>query len=325
MFWEKAKNVDIDKTLHTRCRTTELLSSLQRDALRSEIMEVEQERDRRHQQFEALNSRCGSTQGVPASVVNELRIFFGGRGIWYDATRTKSIADPGITVGVLHTGRVYADDLAEDCIVYHYPKTKSPGKDAAEVSATKNAGLLSLPLFVVVDAGSKRDVFMAWVADWDDSLEQFLFEFGPSPTKPELHTAPTDVSPFSLVEAKTWKTSQSKVRPGQSKFSYAVLKRYGAACAACGINVKGLTDAAHVVPDSENGSNDPRNGLPLCPTHHRAFDKGHLLVEPSTREFCSRDNGPSLSDLGVTKDGLFWLPAIPHTDALQWHWDKHIK
>lgn len=291
--------------------------------LRSVVVEVDDERKRRGQQLDTLRAECGSTLGVPASVVNELRIFYGGRGIWYDATRTKAIADPGVTVGVLHTGRVYADDLAEDCIVYHYPNTKSPGKDAAEVAATKNAGTLGLPVFVVVDAGSKRDVFVAWVADWDDTLEQFLFEFGPSPTKPELHTASTDTSPFSLVEAKTWKTSQSKVRPGQSKFSYAVMKRYGAACAACGMDVKGMTDAAHVVPDSENGSNDARNGLPLCPTHHRAFDKGLLLIDPSTTAFCTSEGGPSLSDLGVSKAGLAWLPAVPHPEALQWHWEKH--
>jgi hypothetical protein len=51
-----------------------------------------------------------------ASAVNEerpmgLRVFWGGRGIWTDKARTASLAPDGVTVGVLHTGRSYADDL----------------------------------------------------------------------------------------------------------------------------------------------------------------------------------------------------------------------
>ena len=35
----------------------------------------------------------------------------------------------------------------------------------------------------------------------------------------------------------------------------------------------GLLDAAHLRPYADKGSDDPRNGLVLCATHHRAFDK----------------------------------------------------
>lgn len=284
-------------------------------------MSLEKELERRHKQLADLRGKCGATLGVPTSEVNNLRIFYGGRGIWYDAKRTRALAAPGITVGVLHTGKVYDDDLAEDCIVYHYPRTKTPSKDSAEIAATKNAAALKIPVFVVVDTGTKKDVFLAWVVDWDDSLEQFLLEFRLSSTQSELHTAPSDDSPFLLVESKTRRKSQSIVRPGQSRFSYTVMRRYGASCAACGIAVKGLTDAAHIVPDAANGSNDPRNGLPLCPTHHRAFDKGLLLINPTTNKFAARETGPSLTQLGVTNDGITWLPALPHPSALQWHWD----
>ena len=63
-----------------------------------------------------------------------------------------------MTVGVLHTGRSYPDDLMPDGIVYHYPRTKRPGQDAQEVSATKAAMELGLPVFVIVqpDSSSRR-------------------------------------------------------------------------------------------------------------------------------------------------------------------------
>jgi predicted restriction endonuclease len=44
----------------------------------------------------------------------------------------------------------------------------------------------------------------------------------------------------------------------------------------------GLLDAAHVRAYRDKGSDDPRNGLVLCATHHRAFDKKLFAIDPST-------------------------------------------
>lgn len=56
----------------------------------------------------------------------------------------------GITVSLLHTGRHYPDDLSEDGVIYHYPKTKRGVRDTSEVEATKNAGRFKLPVFVIL-------------------------------------------------------------------------------------------------------------------------------------------------------------------------------
>lgn len=122
----------------------------------------------RLRRFAELGGSAELAEGVAASEVNResddgIRVFYGGRGIWYDAARTRTLAQPGVTVGVLHTGRHYADDLAEDCIEYHYPETGVAGKDAAEIAATKNAMDLELPVFVVVQREDKRDVYLGWV------------------------------------------------------------------------------------------------------------------------------------------------------------------
>jgi putative restriction endonuclease len=83
-----------------------------------------------------------------------------------------------------------------------------------------------------------------------------------------------------------------------------------------------LLDAAHLRPYRDRGSNDPRNGLVFCATHHRAFDKRLFGIRPSTRELVYRSNGPRASDLAITRSSLDHLPAIPHRDALEWCWEK---
>ena len=40
------------------------------------------------------------------------------------------------------------------------------------------------------------------------------------------------------------------------------------------------TDAAHIVPDSENGTPIISNGLPLCKIHYAAFDQNIFGITP---------------------------------------------
>lgn len=61
-------------------------------------------------------------------------------------------------------------------------------------------------------------------------------------------------------------------------FALRVLRAYGRRCAFCGINAH-LVDAAHIVPVHRSGLDSVRNGMALCPTHHRAFDEGVITVD----------------------------------------------
>src|SRR5215475_4235706 len=98
----------------------------------------------------AANS-CAWPSDVSASVLNDLKIFYGGRGVWVDKVTTAGVGGStnGVTVGLLHTGSAYADDLSEDSAIYHYPQTEQSGRDAAEIDATKAAATLQLPVFFV--------------------------------------------------------------------------------------------------------------------------------------------------------------------------------
>jgi hypothetical protein len=281
---------------------------------------INTERAHREAILAELERRGGSRSSVAPALINELRIFYGGRGIWYDAQRTRTIEPPGITMGLLHTGRHYADALEADGLLYYYPVTKDHGKDRTEVAATKNAGALALPVFVVVNVGERRDVQVGWVTDSDDVQGCFLVEFGE--VAPPALPAPEDddaLGAFELFSHRKRRTVTTTERVGQQGFAFRVLKRYGAECAACGLAATGLIDAAHVVPDADRGTQDPRNGLPFCPTHHRAYDRHLFAVDPTDRSIHTAD-GVTAADLRITRASIAHLKRQPHTDALEWNW-----
>jgi hypothetical protein len=68
---------------------------------------VEQEREHRLGLWRELQS-YDSASAVPISLLHERRVYQGGSGIWYDASRTKAVSESGVAVSVLHTGRCLA-------------------------------------------------------------------------------------------------------------------------------------------------------------------------------------------------------------------------
>ena len=62
-----------------------------------------------------------------------------------------------------------------------------------------------------------------------------------------------------------------------------------------------MLQAAHIRPVSENGSDDPRNGLVLCANHHLAFDANLFAFDPETLEVVYKPSGVTGVDLGTNK------------------------
>jgi hypothetical protein len=216
---------------------------------------------------------------------------------------------------------LYPDELSQDGVIYHYPSTRRRGhQDLNEVEATKLAKVLTLPIFVITypsPGSSKRDVHLAWVEDWDDDYRAFLVAFGDQPPPPR---GKVDDEPFELEASAGRVTREVSAAPGQQRFKFRVLQRYGARCALCGMDVPELLDAAHIRPRRKRGSDDPRNGLVLCALHHRALDAGLFGIRPDTLEILCRPSGPDASSLGIAYTTLDHLRAIPHADALGWLW-----
>lgn len=66
-----------------------------------------------------------------------------------------------------------------------------------------------------------------------------------------------------------------------------VIELWGPSCAACGLELCSVDGAfevevAHIRPVSEDGPDWPTNTLPLCRTHHWAFDRHLFSVDPAT-------------------------------------------
>jgi hypothetical protein len=188
--------------------------------------------------------------------------------------------------------------------------------------ATKAAGRLGLPIFVVRYAGGGghlRDVYRGWVEDWDDASKLFLIAFGDEPPPPRRQ--PADEDPFVLTETDRRARREVLVRPGQQRFQFRVFQRYGPACAVCGLAIRELLEAAHICGKKAFGTDDARNGLVLCSLHHRAFDAGLFGIAPSELVIQYRAKGPTANELRVTVPNLLHLRYRPHSSAVEWHWE----
>jgi hypothetical protein len=284
---------------------------------------VKAEKDHRLQLWERLRVP-GETRGVEPSILRNAGIYGGAQGVWVDPARTSSIVGEGkgITVSLLHTGSSYADDLSEDGLIYHYPRTKRPaGRDISEIEAPKAAGRLGLPVFVVcypTPSSALRRIRLGWVEDWDDESRTFLVSFGSEPHSP---TSEESGDPFSVFSEDNRSSRLSFGRRGQQRFKFLVAKRCGQRCAACGISIPELLEACHIAEKGNRGTDDPRNGLILCATHHRAFDSFLFTINPETTTFEFRIGGPSGEEMNFKYKSLAHLPKKPHPLALKARWE----
>jgi len=283
---------------------------------------MEQERQRRKEMWDKLIAEGGPRNVLPL-LIRELGIYGGAQGIWVDKERTEHLTHDGygVTVGLLHTGEYYPDDLSETGVIYHYPETNRPlSRDLGEIEATKAANLLSLPLFVVTSPFSNsktREVNLGWVEEWDDDKQVFRISFIQEDPR-ELLAQPNNESKFVPQEEVSNHSTIVKTRPGQQRFSFLVFQRYGEKCAVCDIDIPELLDAAHIIPKKYNGTDDPRNRIVLCSLHHRAFDAGLFCIDPETLEIIYKEGGPQAEKLRVTHRNIRHLKIPPHLDALEW-------
>ena len=113
-------------------------------------------------------------------------------------------------------------------------------------------------------------------------------------------------------------------------FREIIVREYDFTCAVCEMKFR-LGDlveatAAHIVPKQNNGTDDPRNGLALCHTHHWAFDAGVFSLDDSYEVILSsvveRAEQRNFGLLALSGKTIL-LPnnegMQPHPVALAWH------
>jgi putative restriction endonuclease len=277
------------------------------------------ERERRLNYWASIQAL--GAENVSARSLRDLGVYGGAQGVWVDKAPTGHLAANGVTVGLLHTGRHYPDDVSDDGLIYHYPSTfRPPSRDASEIEATKNANRLGFPVFVILpgDTNQTRRVQLGWIEDWDDEAALFLVLFGE--TAPSYSPPAEQDEPFSLTDDSPMKRAMVKVRGRQQVFRFQVLAQSGAKCAVCTITHRNLLKAAHIRGKREKGSDDWRNGLPLCSTHHDAYDAQLFAIHPETLSIITAPD-VSPADIGLGGGALALRHRRPHRDALVWRFE----
>jgi putative restriction endonuclease len=86
----------------------------------------------------------------------------------------------------------------------------------------------------------------------------------------------------------------------------------------------------HIIPKKENGTDDPRNGITMCHTHHWAFDNGIFsLTDNGNIILSEKIYQAQVSNFSLVQ--MNYQPIIlpvnelirPHPDALAWHRNYH--
>lgn len=275
---------------------------------------------------EAVLAELGKSSDWPnlsPSLLNDLYVYRGGAGIWFDVQRTSALTRLGVAVSVRHTGRHYADDMTDKEVIYHYPTTgRAPASDANEIQSVKNAQLLDLPIFVVTENGSTRQVRKGWVVGANDVARVFLIEFSDTPP-PALSVQVDTDRPFERRVQRDLTIAQIQRRNRSPRFKFEAIQRYGNRCVVTGTDVVEMLDAAHVIPVEKGGSDDPRNSLLLTASAHRAFDARLWAIHPTTLRVETKENGPTIQCMKILNADLSGLRNLPHKSALEWRY-KHF-
>jgi putative restriction endonuclease len=123
---------------------------------------------------------------------------------------------------------------------------------------------------------------------WDEfnsNPEQFAFESQQALTQMSGEILEISVSDIRLPTGPTETIRLVRARLVQGFFRDAVLSSYEFKCAICSFDLPECLSASHIIPWSQNIERraDPRNGLSLCAMHDRAFDRGLIALDESSR------------------------------------------
>lgn len=116
-------------------------------------------------------------------------------------------------------------------------------------------------------------------------------------------------------------------RLGQGAFRVLVTEAYNRRCSITGEKTLPVLDATHIVPYSQHGTHEVRNGILLRQDIHTLFDKGYLTVN---EEYCVEVSKRIKEDYGNGKEyyamhgkKLVVIPdknnSMPNKEYLFWH------
>ncbi|MGN0213842.1 MAG: HNH endonuclease [Muribaculaceae bacterium] len=123
-------------------------------------------------------------------------------------------------------------------------------------------------------------------------------------------------------------------RIGQNVFRSILLEIYNGQCCVCGLNIKELLRASHILPWSESKPNrlNPENGLCLSATYDAAFDKYlisfdedyRMIVSPYIRDFYTNETAKEYFEKYEGKQLTLPYKFNPSKEFLSKHREKVI-
>lgn len=262
---------------------------------------------------------------VTPQEVRDLGLYGGASGVWVDKSVTSAIAPDGVAVGLLHTGRHYDDDVDETGILYHYPTTaRPPSRDANEIQSIKNAKTFGIPIFVIRNIAHGKKVDLAWLNDFDDELRICVLTFhGILPTLNPFMVDDGGRHPAPVLFGTHKKTKTEIERAERDPlFKFNILKRFHGKCLVTSLEVTEMLDAAHIIPVSSGGTEDPNNGLLLSASAHRALDAGLWAINPKTLKLETRPEGPTALKMKLDRVDLSSSTHLLNKEALEFRYEK---
>jgi hypothetical protein len=188
---------------------------------------------------------------------------------------------------------------------------------------------LVLGLGLVSDYDPGGDVFLVESVD-QSALEEVTDVIADEELRYEVQLYARLTNQFHAFAEEARSTYTVSAPKREDAFRHLVLREYDFCCAVCETKFRLAklveATAAHIVPKHKNGTDDPRNGLALCRTHHWAFDVGvfsldeeyRVLMSPRAKQAETRNFGL----LDLDKNSII-LPKNeilrPHPEAIAWH------
>lgn len=210
-------------------------------------------------------------------------------------------------------GAPYDDRIGSDGLLRY--KWRGDDPEHAENRALRAAMIRELPLIWFFGVGQARyqPIFPVFLLAEEPANQEFVID-------PDVARGLVTVDSPVEETLRRYIVRETKQRLHQPVFRAAVLRAYETRCAVCRLGHSELLDAAHIVPDREEGGiASVRNGMAMCKIHHAAYDRHILGVRPDLvveirRDLLEEIDGPMLQH-GLKERHGQRLLSLPPTRA----------
>jgi len=200
--------------------------------------------------------------------------------------KPKELSDGALTLLSTLASRYEDEEVAGDIMLYDY----APPQREHENVGLKRLAAAGRPVIVLKQVNETPSEYMVWapvaIIGMDDVARKVTLNLAAA----TIEVANAEAAPMPAAFSRAYAETIVKARLHQAHFRKATLRAYRSRCCVCALNEHKLLDAAHIVDDRlPDGVAEIRNGMSMCPNHHRAYDRGVLLVHENYMTEVRRD------------------------------------